>query len=373
MALENKQLNSLSIDNDEISLKELIVKIKEWGVFLKSKWKSIFIFGIIGALIGLTIALFEKPTYKAVLTFAMEEDKGSGGGLSGALGLASSFGIDLGGGGGGGAFAASNLTELMKSRLLVEKVLLEPIIINGKLITLAEYYIQINELRKGWADNNLLKKIQFLPKADRSNFTLQQDSILQQMHKILIDKEHLSIMQKDKKVTILSIEVTSENELFSKIFCESIAKETSDFYIETRSKKSRINVDVLQKQVDSVRIALNGAITIVANETDNVYNLNPAFNIKGAPSKKKQIDVQANTAILTNLVVQLELAKITLRKETPLIQLIDRPILPLQKEKFGKLKSIILGGFLAGLIYILYLIFGRLFGKITSFNVKINT
>jgi len=348
-------------------LKELIIKIKEWGAFLKSKWKAIFIFGFIGALIGLTIALFEKPTYKAVLTFAMEEDKGSGGGgLSGALGLASSFGIDLGGAGGGGAFASSNLAELMKSRLLVEKVLLEPIVIKGKTISLAEYYIQINELREAWDNKPSLRNIQFLPAADRSNFTLQQDSILQQIHKNLIDKEHLSIMQKDKKVTILSIEVTSENELFSKIFCESIAKETSDFYIETKSKKSKINVNVLQRQVDSVRNALNGAITGVANEIDIVYNLNPAFNIKGAPSKKKQIDVQANTAILTNLVVQLELAKITLRKETPLIQLIDRPILPLQKEKFGKLKSIILGGFLTGFLYILYLIFGRLYRKMVA-------
>jgi hypothetical protein len=367
MALENNQIEGSNIVNDEISLKELIIKIKEWGSFLKSKWKPILIFGIIGGSIGLAIALSKKPTYKAVLTFAMEEDKGGGGGgLSGALGLASSFGIDLGGGGGGGAFAASNLAELMKSRLLVEKVLLEPIVINGKTISIAEYYIQINKLREAWNKKPILKNIQFLPNADRYSFTLQQDSILQQIHKSLIDPKKLSIMQKDKKVTILSIEVTSENELFSKIFCESIAKETSDFYIETKSKKSKINVNVLQRQTDSVRNALNGAITGVANETDNVYNLNPAFNVKGAPSKKMQIDVQANTAILTNLVVQLELAKITLRKETPLIQLIDRPILPLQKEKLGKLKSIILGGFLAGFLVILYLIFCRLYKKMTG-------
>ena len=364
MDLENNQINSSNIDNDEISLKELIIKIKEWGSFLISKWKYIIIVGTIGALIGLTIALFEKPTYKAVLTFAMEEDKGGGGGgLSGALGLASSFGIDLGGGG-GGAFAASNLAELMKSRLLIEKVLLEPVIINGKTITLAEYYIQICKLRNIWNTKPELQNIQFLPNANRSKFTLQQDSVLKQIHKSLINPNNLNIMQKDKKVTILSIEVTSENEYFSKIFCESLAKETSDFYIETKSKKARINVNVLQRQTDSIRNALNGAITGVANETDNVYNLNPAFNIKTAPSKKKQIDVQANTAILTNLVVQLELAKITLRKETPLIQLIDHPILPLQKEKFGKLKSIILGGFLAGFLCVLYLILGTLYRKI---------
>ena len=368
MALENNQIENVNTDNDEISLKELIFKIKEWASFLKTKQKTIFIAGIIGAVIGLTFALFEKPTYKAVLTFAMEEDKGGGGGgLSGALGLASSFGIDLGGaGGGGGAFAASNLSELMKSRLLVEKVLLEPIVINSKITSLAELYIEMYDLRTSlFYMKSSVSDIHFLPSTKRSNFTLQQDSLLQEIHRSLI-KENITIIQKDKKISILTMEVNSTNELFSKIFCESIAKETSNFYIETKSKKAKINVDVLQKQVDSVKNALNGAITEVAYETDNVYNMNPALNIKGAPSKLMQVDVQANTAILTNLVVQLELAKITLRKETPLIQLIDKPILPLEKEKFGKLKSIILGGFLAGFLYVLYLIFGRLYKKMVA-------
>lgn len=366
MAIENNHIENSNIDNDEISLKELILKIKEWVTFLKSKWKTIFIAGFIGALIGLAIAIFEKPTYKAVLTFAMEEDKGGGGGgLSGALGLANSFGIDLGGGG-GGAFAASNLAELMKSRLIVEKVLLEPIEVSGKTISLAEYYLEINDLKKNWEKIPELKNIKFLPNADRTFFTLQQDSILKKIHNNLIQIKNLSIKQLDKKVSILSIEVISENELFSKIFCENLAKETSEFYIETKSKKAKINVIVLQKQVDSIEKALSGSISGVASEIDNVFNLNPSFNIKSAPSKKKQIDVQANTAILTNLVVQLELAKITLRKETPLIQLIDRPILPLEKEKFGKLKSIIVAGFLAGFLYILYLILGRLYKKVVS-------
>jgi len=71
--------------------------------------------------------------------------------------------------------------------------------------------------------------------------------------------------------------------------------------------------------------------------------------------------VQANTAILTELVKQTELAKVTLRKETPLIQIIDKPILPLKKEKFGRLKGIIIGGFLAGFMSVIYLIFRRLF------------
>ena len=352
------------IDNDEISLKELIQKIKDWIAYLKTKWKIIFLAGILGASIGLYYAYKQPITYKAVLTFALEEDKGGGGG-AGLGGLASSFGIDLGSSG-GGAFAGSNLMELMKSRLLVEKTLLNPVIVNGDTISLAEYYIQLNNLRGNWAQKSEFKSIQFLPNADRSNFTLQYDSILQTIFSSLTGPKSLIISQKDKKVSITSIEVISESEKFAKLFCENLAKETSEFYIETKSKKSRMNNEILQKQTDSIRNELNNAITGVAAASDNVYNLNPALNVKSSPGKRRQVDVQANTAILTQLVAQLEMSKVTLRKETPLIQVIDRPILPLQKEKVGKLKSLMLGGFLAGFLTVLYLILANLYKKIVA-------
>ena len=76
--------------------------------------------------------------------------------------------------------------------------------------------------------------------------------------------------------------------------------------------------------------------------------------------------MQANTAILTQLVAQLELSKVSLRKETPLVQLIDRPILPLEKEKIGRIKSSVLGGFLAGFLSVLFLVFGRLYKNLVA-------
>ena len=358
------QINNINSTNaDEISLKELIQKIKNQIDFLIGKWKIIALAGILGASIGYYYAFSQPITYKAVLTFALEEDKGGGGGSLG--GLASSFGFDLGSSG-GGAFAGSNLLELMKSRLLVEKTLLNPVVVNGDNISLAEYYIQINKLRENWNKKPEFKNIQFLPNADRSNFTLQQDSILQTIFQSLTGLKSLIISQKDKKISITSIEVVSESEKFAKVFCENLAKETSEFYIETKSKKSRLNTEILQRQTDSIRNELNGAITGVAVESDNVYNLNPALIVRRTPSTRRQIDVQANTAILTQLAVQLEMSKVTLRKETPLIQVIDRPILPLEKEKVSKLKSLILGGFLAGFLTVLFLIFSNLYKKIIA-------
>jgi uncharacterized protein involved in exopolysaccharide biosynthesis len=359
-----EQNTTEQFDNDEISLKELILKIKDWYQFLLTQWKLIVLMGVIGGVIGFTYAYFQKPTYKATLTFALEEDKGSGG-MSGALGLASQFGFDIGGSG-GGAFAGSNLIELMKSRLLVEKTLLNPIEVEGKTISIAEYYIQINKMREPWDKNPVLKNIQFLPNADREKFTLQQDSILKGIYSGLTAPGNLTIAQKDKKVSITSIEVISLNEKFSKIFCENLAKETSEYYVEIKSKKARMNVEILQKQTDSIRAELNSAITGVATAADNVFNLNMAMNVKRSPGARRQVDVQANTAMLTSLVTNLEMSKMALRKETPLIQIIDRPILPLEKEKVGKLKSLELGGFLSGFLTVLYLVFTRLYKKMIS-------
>ncbi|RYJ37861.1 Lipopolysaccharide biosynthesis protein [Flavobacterium anhuiense] len=345
-----------TIDNDEISLKELLSKASEWYAYLLSKWRIILIAGIIGASLGVVYSIIKKPIYKATLSFALEDEKG-GGGLGGALGLASTLGLDLGGNA-GGIFTGANLTELFKSRAMVEKTLLSPVIVNGKTISLAEMYIQNNEWRESWNEKPNLKNIKFLPDEKRQEFTRIQDSILGEIYKKL-SNSGLNVATKDKKASIITMEVSSTDELFSKYFCEALAKQVGKFYIDTKSKKARLNMDILEYQTDSIRNELNGAITGVAVANDNTFNLNPALNVRRAPSVRRQVDVQANTAILTELVKQTELAKVTLRRETPLIQVIDRPILPLEKEKFGKLKGLILGGFLTSFLTILFLIFKR--------------
>jgi len=62
----------------------------------------------------------------------------------------------------------------------------------------------------------------------------------------------------------------------------------------------------------------------------------------------------------------LEIAKITLQKETPLYQIIDEPTLPLYQDKPGKLTSLIIGGFLAGFLICMILIFKKLYSQIKT-------
>jgi hypothetical protein len=346
---------------EEISLSELIEKGKAWYAYILTKWKIIVVAGLVGALLGLTYSFVKKPVYTASLSFALESSK-PGGGLSGALGLASSLGFDLGGTG-GGIFEGSNLAELFKSRKMVEKTLLMPVDFNGKTISLAEMYIQNANWRDKWEDKPKLAGLQFLPHTDRKYFSRTQDSIFGVIYEDL-SQYRLNVGQKDKKVDIISIDVTSTNELFALYFTEALARKVGEFYIETKSKKARNNMAILERQTDSIRGELNNAIAGVAIANDNTFGLNPSLNVRRVPSARRQVDVQANSAILTELVKQTELAKVTLRKETPLIQVIDRPILPLKKEKVGKLVGFVFGGIVFGFLMVLFLTLKNILKKI---------
>ena len=348
--------------NDEITLKELLLKAKEWYTYLLSQWKAIVLAGIVGALLGLGYSFTKKPIYTATLTYALEDGKAAGGGLGS---LASSFGLDFGGGGGNsGAFSGANLMELFKSRSMVEQTLLAPIIQNNKTISLAEMYIQDKKWREKWAEKPALNSIKFLPNTDRTKFTRAQDSIFGVIYNDLFINA-LTVEQKDKKVSIGYITMKGTNEYFAQQFNLALSKTVTNFYIKTKIKRAKENMDILVRQTDSIRGELNGDITGVALANDNTFGINPALNVKRVPSAKRQVDVQTNTAILSELVKQTELAKVTLRKETPLIQVIDQPILPLPKEKFGKSKGILLGGILAGFLTVLGLIIRRIFKEIS--------
>ncbi len=68
--------------------------------------------------------------------------------------------------------------------------------------------------------------------------------------------------------------------------------------------------------------------------------------------------------IFAEVVKNLELAKFTLQQETPVIQVVDRSYLPLQKEKESKLKGLLLGGILAGFLAVGFLLARRWWNSI---------
>src|SRR5690606_32780228 len=140
----------------------------------------------------------------------------------------------------------------------------------------------------------------------------------------------------------------------------------ADVYIRTRTQKAKEYLAVLTHQVDSVRKELDAAISGVAAATDANPNPNRALQRLRVGSQERTVDVQANTTILTELVKNQEHAKITLRHEKPIIQVLDRPILPLEDDSI-KVKVALLVGFISGcLLTCLVLVFRYIYRQIMS-------
>jgi hypothetical protein len=323
---ELNKVNSKNIFEEEISLVDIFIKFKKLLKIIKSYYKFLLLSIFIGIVIGLFLFKNQEIKYKAEINFVLEDGQTNNTG-----GLASQLGINIGGQK-SNLFSGETFFAFMKSRFLLEKTLLTPIKLNGDEISLIEFYRkEIPIKNKNKMPKDVLSFV-YQPYQEKTKLSLNQIQFLNSVQSD-ISNNFLEIKPKDKKSSILTISVISPSEKFSKIFCDKIAEVVSNFYIEIANKKARINLEILEKQTDSIRIQLEKSLNDAAYASDRIYNLNPSKLINKVSSSKKQIDVQANTAILSQLIANLESARVSVRKETPLIQIIDSPTYPLDPIK----------------------------------------
>jgi hypothetical protein len=345
---------------DSLSLKDLIIATRSFSAFIRRKWLVILVWGILGGLAGFFYAFLKKPSYVATCSFVLGENKTSG--LSQYAGLASIAGINIGSDG-NGIFEGDNIIELYTSRTMIAKTLLTPIIINGKKQLLIDRYIDFLQLRRTWAKDDNIREIDF--NAPQDSLNRKQDSLITDIAAD-IDKKVLMVDKPDKKLSIINVDVTFGDEAFAKLFNDRLVATVNDFYIKTKTKNASQNLTVLQKQADSVRAVLNNSISGVASAQDAAPNANPLLSALRVPSQRKQVDVQASSAIYSEIVKNLELAKISLRQETPLIQVIDKPVFPLTINKPGKVKYFIAGFFLLAFLSAVYITLKKIFEHIMT-------
>lgn len=345
-------------EDSKEELRELFKDIQSWWQYLLSKWKVIVPIGILGGVIGLLFATFKEPNYKATVDFVVEESGGRS--ASGGLGsLAALAGVSLGGG--GGAFQGDNILELYKSRTMITEALLSK---DGERLLL-DRYMDIHQIPEAWEDRPELLALDFSVSPEQR--TYQQDSILGRFVNN-IKTNYLKVNKPDKMLSLIRVEVTTPDEQFSKKFTEALVQEVNDFYIDTRTKKTLASVTVLQRQTDSVRSELDQALLAAAKARETNPNANPTRMSLHVPYAKHEVDVQVNEALIKELIKNLEISKMELRRETPLIQVIDQPVLPLEEIRTGRAKSLVIGGILAGLLIVGFLVTKEYYRRVMEEN-----
>ena len=334
-----------NLEKNEINLKELILKTRNGLTYLfANKFKIIF-FSVFGALIGLFYSIYyTKPYYSSKITFTIEQ-KGNSGGLGD---LASMVGLGDISGGSNGMFGGENILFLMKSNRIIHEALKQPIsgIEGGHLLN---EYIKIH-----YAESLKEKKIKLFPKSlDTKQNNRSQDSLLQVITKQIREKQLVSD-RIDKKTNIIFLEVKDENEQWAFLFSRMLINHAIDLYMELKVGKLMETENTLLRKKDSIRSLLDGSLTSLAVESD-LNSHTPLMRHK-TNQAKKQIDVQMLTALYGDIVKNLEITRFSKSQEEPIIEIIDEPIMPLEKTQFGKLKGLMIGGFLAGFLITLVLI-----------------
>jgi len=346
-------------ESTELSLKDMVRIAKEWWKYLLTKWVLIVIFGLGGAAIGLVVSLTSKPKYTAHLSFALME-KGTG--ASGLASLASSFGYNIGMGS-ANAFSGDNLIEIIKSQRAVEQALMTPVNYKGKNENLIEAYITISKMRKGWVHSKKseLRKLSFPIGEPLGSFSRMQDSVMNVIYNSIAKSGALSVAKIDKMSGIVNVNFTGRDELFAKLFVENLMDQTYRFYKDTKTAQSRANVAMMQHTADSVKRLYDAALYKGAAVSQ--VNMNMAMQYVAVPKIKQQTDAQLYGAVYAEVLKNLEALKLDMARETPLVQIIDTPQLPLKKQKIGKIKGTVNGGLVGGVLIILYLLGARYIKK----------
>lgn len=340
----------------EVSVAQLYKDISLFVRFLIKRWKIYFVVLFIAGLAGISWAYFVKPSYEAELTFVLSSNQNA----SGITSLASQFGLDLGGNS-SDVFSGENILLLLKSRKLVQNTLFRKH--NNEFLV----NILVKEMKwdKKWVEKERTKNV--YPFSGSDKLTPVQDSVLREIYNHLT-KTALSISKQDKKTSFYSVITTSGNPVFATFFTRYLVEEAASFYIDSKTKLAKNNLKMLYNEADSIKQLLSSSIKSTGSAVDLNFNLNPALQAQRATAQKNQINSSVLTAAYGEIVKNIELAKITLQKETPLFEIIDIPTLPLKAKKPGKLFSGITAAFIAFIFLTIYFGFKHFTFKTSAFE-----
>lgn len=329
----------------DFTFTDLVISLKAWSAYLIKKWKIILFISVIGTSFGFLFASFQKPNYNAKLTFVVEEGKGASPNLGSLASLAGQFGVDIGGSNGGGLLSGDNILLYFKSSSLAREVLLSPIDSSNSTRSIADEYVKVYNLEKGWLKDNNIKSIKFPVLKLNQTLTRQQDSLL----KVIIDKintNQFNVARVDKKASIIEVSTTMRSEMLAKIYCEKIVQSVVERYITLKTKRQYSTVLKLQFRADSLESLLRQKTISGAKlqSSSSTLDINPLYKTRtSVASETTQRDKTLLSTIYASVVQNLELAKFTLNQDTPIIQIVDSPILPLKIEKLSRLKAALIG------------------------------
>jgi hypothetical protein len=352
----NKSTEVVNKDFDfdnEISLYDVIQKSKEYFKEFRRNWLLVIVF--CAAFVGWYInkSLNTPSTYKASLTFMVDDEKSSGiGGIGAVLG---NFGL------GGSESNLDKVLALSKSMRIIRSAFFTKVKINGDEDFIANHIINYEKLReKAWAvadptiGNILLNDFVF--KNDSFPvFSRKENAALKKLFLLMLGESQNGIFSSslDKKSGIMSLDAVTQSEELSIQLVKAIYTQLSDFYILSSVNKETQTYEILRQKSDSIKALLSGTEFAAAKFKDKNNAL--LLNSDQLPSERYARNKALYGMIYGESIKNLEIADFALKTQTPYIQILDEPIPPIKANRYGLFKALFTGlvlGLITSLIFI---------------------
>jgi hypothetical protein len=315
------------LKEDQFSFKKIFFSIFLLVPFFK---KNIF-YLLIGSLIGTSIGWYfdiqnNKSTfYKSEIIFIMDSEASNSGGalsdLAGSLGLSNSFGAS------NTLFSGENFKELLKTKIIYRKALLKKVFWNGEEDIFANIFLKKSKIEEfEWSE---MPRDFFIHKFKSSNINdldFYDRNILDQIYLHLREKTVVSTL--NQKSSFLTLSVETRNDTLSYIWSKLYLKTVTDFYIDTKTKKSKEVLNLMTSRVDSLRSALYFTQGKLANFQDQ--NQQIIFQRARIIAERLQMNSTQLQAMYLESVRNLDNLKFSLVKESPLLNIISDTELPLK-------------------------------------------
>jgi len=284
--------------------------------------------------------------YIAHSTFAVQGQTSESSLINSAISIANALGLSgAGSSGRSGGYDNNFFATLMQSQRVIKESLLMEGVMDGKQDLMANHYITLYRWRegtltkKGWNKIPHLKDFRFTSN-DVYKMSPLEDSIMSVIYNGIIESNLL--VTYDEATPFNDATFTSRNLDFSRNAMTNLLELSSGYYMDNIYMLARRNLTVADKRVDSIGNVLRRLDYRVASLKDisnNLIQQKGAISLNAAARDQSLLSIQYNSA-MNNL----ELAKISLVSNAPILEIIDDPSFATELSQVSKTSAFIVGG-----------------------------
>jgi len=334
-----------NLNLDQFSFKNILYSFFNIISFIKNHYVKLLLGSFIGGLSGLFIEYqkYKDISYKSEIVFVLEGENSSQGGLAdiaSSLGIGSSMGVSS------SLFSGENFKELLKTKAIYRKAILTKVRFGKKEDIFANFFLTKSQIDKyEWKDLPSDFYTHKFTETNPQNISIQDRNILDLIYEHLKSKTSITVENPKSSFQTLAVEARSDTLAFlwSKLYLKTV----TDFYIDTKTKKSQELLIILGKRVDSLRSALYFTQGKLANYNDQ--NQQIIFQSARVIAERLQMNSSQIQGMYLEAVRNYDNLKFSLVKEAPLFNVISDTELPLIgiKHSWG---PIIMVGFFIGFL-----------------------